>query len=182
MTRLLCVAMAAMCMVPSTALAQEGSVSRAVKEIFDRYSKNMVDASKVMPADKYSFRPTSEQWTFGEIVAHVVFANFNVCSIVSDNPRPEEARISDTAPKDTMVESLQASADFCEKVLPKLQDSRLEDTVIFFGGRQTPRARAAIELAIDVVDHYAQMAMYLRLNGLEPPLPRPIIPRGAAGR
>jgi hypothetical protein len=45
--------------------------------------------------------------------------------------------------------------------------------VLFFGGRKATRARAVIALAQDWADHYAQAAMYLRLNGILPPSARP---------
>ncbi len=41
------------------------------------------------------------------------------------------------------------------------------------GGRKATKARVAIALAQDWADHYAQAAMYLRLNGILPPSARP---------
>jgi hypothetical protein len=38
-----------------------------------------------------------------------------------------------------------------------------------FGGRQVSRISAALEVTNDLVDHYASLAFYLRLNGLLPP-------------
>ena len=46
-----------------------------------------------------------------------------------------------------------------------------------FGGntRQVTRAHMVLGHAIDMADHYSQMANYMRLNGILPPtaLPRP---------
>jgi hypothetical protein len=39
-------------------------VTAGVKELFDRQSRFMVEAAKEMPADKYGYHPTAEQWTF----------------------------------------------------------------------------------------------------------------------
>jgi hypothetical protein len=173
MKRLMCVAVALACSIPITAHAQEqraNPVTGVVKEILDRNTRWMVEAAQAMPAEKYGFRPTPGQWIFGEIVSHVVFANYLVCSIMTDIPAPADMpRVTETDPKDKLVPALQASFDFCARVFPNLNDAKMGDTVTFFDRNRVARARAAIEVVIDLTDHYAQMAMYLRLNGILPP-------------
>jgi hypothetical protein len=141
--------------------------------LFDQQSKFMIESAKEMPPDKYGYHPTAEQMTFGKIVAHVVGANVAVCSMISDLARPANLKAADTDPKDRLVPALQASFDFCSQALPKLQDSKMGDTISFFGGRKTSRARAALELVADLADHYSQMASYLRMNGMLPPSAQP---------
>ena len=75
--------------------------------------------------------------------------------------------------KGKMVPAVKASLDFCSQALANLQDSKLGDTVKFFGGLQVPRARALIELTDDLEDHYSQLASYLRMNGMVPPSVKP---------
>ena len=173
MNALICVTAAVMCLIPTIVHAQEqraNPVTGVVKEILDRNSRWMVDAANAMPAEKYGFRPTPGQWIFGEIVSHVVFANYLVCSMMTDIPAPADMpRVTETDPKDKLVPALQASFDFCLRVLPTLNDSKMGDTVTFFDRNRVARARAVIEVVIDLTDHYAQMAMYLRLNGILPP-------------
>ena len=165
-----CVAM------PIAARAQAAPANPVVAsahEIFERYSKFIAAAADEMPADKYSYHPTPEQWTFGKIVSHVALADFAVCSIFSGTPMPQNEKVTETDSKEKMASALQASFDFCSKALANLQDSQLGDTVKFFGGREVPRARALFELTGDLQDHYSQLAGYLRLNGLLPPSARP---------
>jgi hypothetical protein len=71
------------------------------------------------------------------------------------------------------VTALKSSFEFCSKSLDIVTDAKLADPITFFGGRKTTRARALLELDIDVTDHYSQMAGYLRLNGLLPPSAQP---------
>lgn len=154
------------------AQAAANPVVSSAREIFADKSKNIVAAVEEMPADKYSFHPTADQWTFGKIASHVAQGSNAVCAMLSDTPAPQ-AKISETDSKDALVAAVQASFDFCDKALANLQDSKLGDTVTFFRGRQTPRARALLELTIDLSDHYSQMASYLRLSGLTPPSVKP---------
>lgn len=148
-------------------------VASAVQEVYNRQSKFITAAVDSMPAEKFGYRPTPEQWTFGKIVSHVAQANYLVCSMISDNPVPKDFKVSDADPKDKLQPALQASFDFCSQAVTGLQDSKLGDTITFFGGRKATRARAALELAIDLTDHYTQMAGYLRLNGILPPSAQP---------
>jgi len=148
-------------------------VAAGVQEMFNRQSKFITAAVDEMPADKFGYRPTPDQWTFGKIVAHVTQANYFVCSMISDNPMPKDLQVSETDPKDKLQPALQSSFDFCSQAVTTLQDSKLGDTITFFGGRKTPRARAVLELIADLADHYSQMASYLRLNGMLPPSAQP---------
>jgi hypothetical protein len=38
-----------------------------------------------------------------------------------------------------------------------------------FGGRKMVRARLVDIFVLDLVDHYSQIAIYMRLNGMLPP-------------
>ena len=126
-----------------------------------------------LPPRRTGFRPTPDQWTFGKIVSHIAQSDFNLCAILSATPAPQNWKVTDADPKEKLVPAVKASLDFCSQALASLQDSKLGDTVKFFGGRQVPRARALIELTDDLEDHYSQLASYLRMNGMVPLSVRP---------
>ncbi len=148
-------------------------VVASAREIFDRQAKFIIAAAEEMPADKYGFQPTKTQWTYGKTVAHIVEGNSHVCAMLGTLPMSSVPAVKETDSKEALGAALKVSFDYCAKTLDTLQDSQLGDTVTFFGGRKTPRARALLELAIDVADHYSQMAGMLRLNGLVPPSAAP---------
>jgi hypothetical protein len=86
--------------------------------------------------------------------------------------------IKATWPKDTLVTKLKASLTFCESAFAQLDDAKLADQVsVTFGGQARTITRAGMVLghALDMADHYSQLANYMRLNNLIPPtaLPRP---------
>jgi hypothetical protein len=163
----------------AAARAQESSsnpVTASAKEIFDRQSARIAASADQMPGEKYGYHPTPEQWTFGKIIAHVSQSDFAVCAMISGTPAPQDFKVADTDPKEKLVPAVKASFDFCSLALTKLQDSQMGDPITFFGGRKTTKARAVIELVSDLVDHYSQLASYLRLNGMLPPSAQP--PKG----
>jgi DinB superfamily len=148
-------------------------VVSTARELFARQSKFIVAAAEEMPADKYSYHPTADQWSFGKVTSHVALSSNAVCAMLSDSPAPPGAKVSDTDPKDTIVVAVKASFEFCDKALANLNDSQMGDTITFFRGAKASRARALFELTGDLEDHYSQMAGYLRLNGLTPPSAQP---------
>ena len=154
-----------------SAFAQDASnpVVTSAKEIFQRQSAYIVAAAQQMPADKYGYHPTPDQWSYGKIVSHVIQANFGVCGMLSGNGPGKAPVVTDTTPKDQLVPLLEQSFDACRKALDGLQDSSLGATITYFRGAKKPRARALIELTDDLEDHYSQLAGYLRLNGMIPP-------------
>jgi uncharacterized damage-inducible protein DinB len=129
----------------------------------------MVAAAEAMPADKYNFKATPDQMTFGHLTLHITEANYVFCSKIGGVPAPQAAKLSDTDPKDKLVAAMKSSFDFCGTALAKLDDSNLGEVLTLFGERKASRAAAILLLATSWGDHYSLEATYLRLNGLLPP-------------
>ena len=166
--------LAALMFTPCSSFGQSGQagknpVSDAVRSILDRASKNMVAAADEMPADKYSYRPTPEQMTFGHLVMHMAGSNNFLCSKISGEPAPPAEKLTEADPKEKLVAALKLSFDFCTQALAKADDSNLDQEMTLFGGRKATRAATMIALTNDFADHYSAAASYLRLNGLLPP-------------
>jgi hypothetical protein len=160
----------ALCLLAIQGLAQtKNPVTTVVKEILPRQAKNLEAAVDLMPADKFSFRPTETQMTFGHLVAHIVESNYYLCAKASDTPQPKVDESKETDGKEKLSAALKASFEFCTTALAKTDDSKMGDTIQAFGGREAPRAWAFIAMTNDWADHYAGAAQYLRLNGILPP-------------
>ena len=172
MKRALCFAL----LVAATAvLAQDKNpVTSVVKEILPRQQRNLVAAVEEMPADKFAYKPTEQQMTFGHLALHIIESNNYLCSKIGDLPEVKAAvPLKESDGKDKLVAALKASFEFCSTALNKVDDSRLSDEVELFGGRKGSRAFAMIVLTNDWADHYSSASMYLRLNGLLPPTAQP---------
>jgi hypothetical protein len=148
-------------------------VATGLRLLVTRSQTNTVGAIEAMPADKFSYKPTADQITFGHLAAHIANSNYFLCSKTADVPAPKVDEAKDTDSKDQLVAAVKASYAFCSDALSKMDDSKLGDTVELFGGRQLPRSVAALSVAGAWADHYAAAAMYLRLNGILPPSAQP---------
>ncbi len=149
-----------------------GPVVAASQMLLDRYGTNLVAAAREMPADKYGYKPTPQQMSFGEVVSHLAEANNMFCAHASDLPVPAKVPEA-SAPKDELVTALEKSFAFCRDAVARIDEGKLADQVPLFGDRKASRATVLMVQTGDMFDHYSQLSIYLRLNGLLPPTARP---------
>lgn len=148
-------------------------VTASLKMLLPRSQNNTIGAIEAMPADKFNYKPTPEQITFAHLVAHIANSNNGLCGKAASVPDAKVEEAKDTDGKDKLLAAAKASFAFCSEALGKMDDSKLGESVEMFGGRQFPRAMAALALASGWADHYAAAAMYLRLNNILPPSAQP---------
>jgi uncharacterized damage-inducible protein DinB len=189
MNRLTTIALAAL-VLPLALGAQQPTaptadpVTGSFKVFSSRYGSWLVAAFDSIPASRYGFKPTPVQQSVGYIAQHLESANYGLCSQFGGAPRQMTSRdsLADTVkamwPKDTLVSRLRASVAYCDAALGTVSDARLADPIVSGPAgaqRSTPRARFMLGYVADLVDHYSQIAVYMRLNGMVPPssLPRP---------
>ena len=158
---------------PAATAPVKDPVANSVRFVLQRFQNNTIGAVEAMPADKYSYKPTADQSTFGHLAAHIANSNNLFCSKAADVPAPKVDEPKETDSKDQLVAAVKASFSFCSDALAKMDDSKLGDTIELFPGRQLPRAAAVMAIAASMSDHYGAAAMYLRLNGILPPSAQP---------
>jgi uncharacterized damage-inducible protein DinB len=158
--------------------------TRSYKASAARYAGWLAAAFDSIPASKYGFKPTPAQQSIGFVAQHLENANYQLCSRFGGTPFTMTSRdsLADTVkaawPKDTLVARLKASFAFCDAALARVDDTKLADEVPAGppgSGRTAARARFLLGYVTDLVDHWSQIAIYMRLNGMVPPsaLPRP---------
>jgi hypothetical protein len=148
-------------------LHAQNPVTRSLQVLEERAAHNLKEAAEDMPENAYGFKPTPAQMTFGEVVLHVAKSNELLCGAISGKAPPDQRKLAYS--KDKLVERLEESFDLCNAALEHADDTTLGDSIPFPGGRRTTRAAVLVELAADWADHYSQLAIYLRLNGVLPP-------------
>ena len=155
--------------LPHLAAAQDAPVSQAFRESATSAGKRLMAAAEEMPADKYSFKPTPAQMSFGEIVAHLIEGNDYLCGLIGGEKAPARTKVTGASSKAELVGELKETFSFCDQALAKVDDSKLSEQLPFFGGKTRSRANIMFVTVGDWSDHYSQSAIYLRLNHLLPP-------------
>jgi hypothetical protein len=164
--------------------AQPNPITQAFKGPGTTYARWLAAAFDSIPATKYGYKPTPVQQTVGYIAQHLETANYGLCGLFGAVKPTMTAKdsLADTVkakwPKDTLVARLKASFVFCDNAMATLDDAKLADMIPVgppAAGRTAVRARFVLTYVTDLVDHWSQIANYMRLNGMIPPsaLPRP---------
>jgi uncharacterized damage-inducible protein DinB len=148
--------------------------------------RNIAQAFDSIPESKFSFKPTDKQQTLGYVAQHVTDDSYYYCGNFSDRKptRPESHTTTPDSikakwPKDSLVAQLKAAFQFCDEVAANMDDAAATAIITVPGPnnttRQTSRVNALLGHAMDLQDHYSQIANYMRLIGMLPPtaLPRP---------
>ena len=156
--------------LPRLVAAQQAApVAEAFRDNARQAGKNLMAAAEEMPAEKYGFKPTPAQMSFGDVVAHLAEGNDYLCGAIGGVKAPQRAKSAATDSKEKLVARLRETFQFCDRALAKLDDSKLGEQLPFFGGRMKSRAAVMTLTTADWADHYSQAAIYLRLNDLLPP-------------
>jgi len=149
------------------AAQQKNAVAEGLATEAHNHARNMVGAAEAMPADKYAFKASPEQITFGDLIAHAATANHTLCAAAAGETAPATA-VKGTGTKDALVDQLKQSFAYCDRAFEKVDASKLADEVQVLG-RTTTKAWVLFHMALDWGDHYSQAATMLRQNGITPP-------------
>ena len=135
-----------------------------------------VGAAQAMPEDKYGFAPPASAGefkgvrTFGEQVKHVTEANYYFFSTLSDDEM--KAKGEAIGKLSTKAEIVQALKDSFTQAHAYVDAITPENAFVAFGKNGNTRAGQATFGLAHFMDHYGQMAEYLRMNGIVPPASR----------
>jgi uncharacterized damage-inducible protein DinB len=125
----------------------------ALRYGFSEVSGLVTKAADLVPADKYSFRPTSSVRTFGQLVAHIADAqNYYCARAAGRNVQWSEIVEKGNTDKATLVQKLKQSVDACNAM---------------YGG--AGQAGALLANVAHTNLHYGNIITYMRMLGLAPP-------------
>ncbi len=144
--------------------------------------KSMMGAVKAMPADKFSFAPSHAIFvsgqktefdkvrTFAQQATHVAEANYFFYNIISGlKPDVDTKNIEKLTSKDYVVAALAGSFAFAHKAIATLTAANSFEVIKSpEPGFQTRGTLASFGIS-HCWDHYGQMVVYLRMNGIVPP-------------
>jgi len=122
-----------------------------------------------MPEDKFGYKPTAAQRTYGEQILHIAESNVDVFKLMGATAPVPSFGADRTKTKAQLLAALAASYDYGTAVLGEQTADTLGTVVnTSFAGPCT-RSRLAWQMLAHSMDIYGQMAVYLRLNGVVPP-------------
>jgi uncharacterized damage-inducible protein DinB len=185
--RLVCLALSVAALLALGAAQDSKSKDehRTVTQVLDRTVTNMehdfVPAAEAMPEDKFGFAPTNGEFkgvrTFAQEVKHVAAVNYELGAAILEEKPPvdigDEAGPASITTKVEILKYLKDSFIYVHKAMQTINDKNLVETVKSpFGEGKVTRLGLATTVAWHAFDHYGQMVVYLRMNGIVPPASR----------
>jgi len=154
---------------PPTAVAPPANpLSAHQKAIYRGVKAMLLRSAEKMPEESYGFRPTEAVRSFGQIVGHAADSQYIFCSRAlgekSPAPKIEQTKTS----KADLVAALKEAIAYCDKAYDGMTDAAATETIKFMGG-DAPRLAALNVNSLHSVEHYGNLVVYLRMNGIVPP-------------
>jgi uncharacterized damage-inducible protein DinB len=145
-----------------TATGQGSPEAQVVRQLEARWlasSEYTLAVAEQMPADKYVFRPTPEQMTFGQQLHHISQQNRMIFREIQGLAAGETQPVA--LGKPDVVLHLKETTALGLKLLQQRTSSASADVAELLNGMM---------LALDHTTHHrGQAVVYLRLNGMTPP-------------
>jgi uncharacterized damage-inducible protein DinB len=155
---------------PSSSAQTPVSLKAEMLKDWSDLKATTVKLANEMPADKYGFKPTPAQQSFGERVVHIAqVGNRFLGSVGGKTAAPTLDAKAAAASRDAAVKALSDFFDYGTALLNEQTDQTMLQPVMapFIGA--SSRARVYTFLIGHTWDIYGQMAVYLRLSGGVPP-------------
>ena len=174
----LCFLFAAVAIAPVTLLAQAKSeapaappanpITASEKGLYSFVSNAVIGAAEKMPEENYSFKPTPEVRSFGQLVGHVADASYLFCSRASGEANPMKNVEKTKTSKADLVSAIKDAVAYCNRTFDSMTDAK-GSQMVKLGNFDLAKLTLLSLNTAHTDEHYGNMVTYLRLKGIVPP-------------
>ena len=150
--------------------AQSAAVNTS-KALWQQLTAHITTVAEESPEALYSFKPTPEVRSLGQLIGHVAGAQNLICAAALGEPARQEDEIERSqTTKAGLVAALKASTEYCARAYAQTDAAAQAKTQLF--GQEQTRLYALMLNATHNGEHYGNMVTYLRINKIVPPSSR----------
>jgi uncharacterized damage-inducible protein DinB len=153
------------------------SPSQAVLEQWNEIGRKLIMITEDLPEDKYDYKPNPDSRTFRGVLLHVTGSMYYFTDTAlgkkpryPDDPKPADLKINS---KDDLVKFVKQCVSDGADVIKSKGDKGLNEAVDDGG----PHLDRLYDLAYGLIEHsgehYGNLVVYYRNNGMVPPESRP---------
>ena len=172
MNKRFCCLFIALAAAPVALHSQETTPSNPIaaseKGFYTLVSGEVIAAAEKMPEQNYSFKPTPDVRSFGQLVGHVADAQYGFCSTATGEPNPMKDIEKTKTSKADLVTALKDAVAYCNKAYAGMTDAQGSQMVKLMNYDVARLAVLSVNTA-HTDEHYGNMVTYLRLKGIVPP-------------
>lgn len=167
--------------LPAQETKQEApkSVASSIHRVWGSIESDFISLAEAMPDEKYGFAPSQGEFkgarSFAQQIKHVACANFAFFNQIEGKTPPDRCDLGGPSPAKTKPELLKYLRDsfaYADKILATIDEKNLLQRVDGVYGGPSTRLGIATLAVWHASDHYGQLVIYLRMNGIIPPASR----------
>ena len=156
---------------------------RTLTQVMDRAlsnaEKEFMSAVEVMPEDKYGYAPSDGEFkgvrTFAGQIKHVAASNYEFAGAILQEKPPVDFGGEEGPPsvktKAEIETFLKGSFAYAHKAIASMNEKNATESLKSPWGQNTITRLGISTLTVaHIFDHYGQMVVYLRQNGIVPPM------------
>lgn len=131
-------------------------------------SSVVIAAAEKMPEESYSFKPTPDVRSFGQLVGHLADSQYFFCALATGETKPASGVEKSKTGKTELIAALKEAVAYCSTAYAGMTDSKGGEMVKLMNYDFARLTVLAANTAHDY-EHYGNMATYMRLKGIVPP-------------
>lgn len=153
--------------------------SDSLNAIMSLLEREVVSAADAMPADKYDFVPPvsagefKDVRSFGSQIKHLAQANYEFFQGWGIAGEVDPKTLEALKTKDELMKALRDSYKFAHAAVNSITPQNAFLSVKAPENFKATRTSMATFAMAHSMDHYGQLVVYLRMNGIVPPASRP---------
>jgi uncharacterized damage-inducible protein DinB len=152
------------------------------KAIFGISKTDILGSVDKIPADLWSYQPTKEVRTVGQLFAHVADGQYEFCGVAAEGKAVSKNIEKTAKTKDEIVAALKEAFAYCDSAYANMTDAKGAETVKAFGMTVTRLGALDFNTAHNM-EHYGNLVTYMRLKNIVPPSSEPRKPpSGSTGK
>ena len=174
MTKTLCFLFTTLTAIPAAVFAQGSAaapanpISDSEKRVYAMLGGVLIAAAEKVPEESYSFRPSPDVRTFGQIVGHLADSQYYFCSTASGETKPDSDAEKSKTKKADLVAALKEAVGYCNKTYAAMTDTKGSEMVKMMNLDMARLTILAANFAHNY-EHYGNMSTYMRIRGIVPP-------------
>lgn len=156
-----------LCAVGVTAQTNSSAIISSSQFVYGIAKGDVLKSAEKIPEEFWSFKPTPEVRSVGQLFAHIADGQYEFCSAASG--KSVDKGIEKTAKtKAEIVAAVKEAFAYCDGIYAKMTDAGAVETKTFFGMKPTQIGLMDFNTA-HTMEHYGNLVTYMRLKGIVPP-------------
>jgi uncharacterized damage-inducible protein DinB len=151
------------------------------KNMYAIAKKDILGSADKVPDEMWSFQPTKDVRTFGQLIAHVADAQYEFCGVAAEGKSVSKNIEKTSKTKAEIVPALKDAFAYCDAAYDKMTDASAADMVSFFNMKITKLGAMDFNIA-HTMEHYGNLVTYMRIKGIVPPSSEPRQPAASSGK